>query len=97
MPRLNDEWMALYSGVNINSHIFVIACSLLVDPTKSSSPLAPPPRPLGVAEIVIFCLVILLWVTSILYFIQKWGRIRKLQPMEPKYVHNPESLMIQGM
>ena len=43
-------------------------------------------------EVVLVVIIIIAWFCAIALFLHKWGRIRILQPGEPRYKHNPKNL-----
>lgn len=43
-------------------------------------------------EVILVVIVIIAWFCAIALFLHKWGRIRILQPGEPRYKHNPKNL-----
>ena len=45
------------------------------------------------AEEVIFILIVVaVWIVAMVLFYKQWDSIRILQPMEPRYKHNPKNL-----
>lgn len=45
-----------------------------------------------VMEVLLVSLCLLLWAVSVAVFLRKWGRIRILQPQEPRYRYSPKNL-----
>ncbi|CAL1527254.1 unnamed protein product [Lymnaea stagnalis] len=45
-----------------------------------------------VEEILIVLVIIVFWVIAVMAFLKKWDSIRIMQPMEPRYKHNPKNL-----
>ncbi|KAK7486064.1 hypothetical protein BaRGS_00022673 [Batillaria attramentaria] len=43
-------------------------------------------------EVIILGVIIALWLVAFLAFLRKWSSLRILQPMEPRYKHNPKGL-----
>ncbi|KAK7088974.1 uncharacterized protein [Littorina saxatilis] len=43
-------------------------------------------------EVVILGIIICMWVVAVLAFLKRWGSIRILQPIEPRYRHSPKNL-----
>ena len=43
-------------------------------------------------EVTLVALILLVWIGAIALFLHKWGKIRILQPSEPRYKHNPKNL-----
>ncbi|KAK7871484.1 hypothetical protein R5R35_010205 [Gryllus longicercus] len=53
-----------------------------IDPTGPGASPATPPDP---EEALIVALVLVLWVAAIALFFNRWGKIRMLEPYQPKY------------
>ncbi|XP_059142644.1 uncharacterized protein LOC131930251 [Physella acuta] len=45
-----------------------------------------------VEEFVIVLIIVIFWLFAVMAFLKKWDSIRIMQPMEPRYKHNPKNL-----
>ncbi|KAK6177392.1 hypothetical protein SNE40_015501 [Patella caerulea] len=45
-----------------------------------------------VEEVIIISIIVLIWIVTVVVFWRRWDSIRILQPMEPRFKHNPKNL-----
>ncbi|ESO95762.1 hypothetical protein LOTGIDRAFT_160309 [Lottia gigantea] len=47
---------------------------------------------LHIEEVIIISLIVIFWFVTVVVFWRRWDSIRILQPMEPRFKHNPKNL-----
>ena len=51
-----------------------------------------PESPLSIGEITLIVLALVAWISAIVLFLYKWGKIRISHPTEPRFKHKPKNL-----